>query len=235
MTVRDIVMNVPPMNAMGSRLMTWLREQIRDAAGDPIFLTGAGKAFSAGLDIAEVAALDVDGLRAFLTLLDELVYDLYTYPGPVVALVNGHAIAGGCVLALCCDFRVADARSEARIGLNEVALGLSFPPGVMALARDRIPRRHRERALLGAELHDVETAVELNYLDAVADDAEAVARARLEFLASHPRGAYRAAKLAWRAEAMRITPGERARWFDDALPMWTSDDVRGRLLARLKR
>jgi hypothetical protein len=68
--------------------------------------------------------------------------------------VNGHAIAGGCVLALCCDWRVAVDRADVRIGLNEVALGLEFPPMIMNLVRDRIPRRHVERVVLEAGLHD---------------------------------------------------------------------------------
>ena len=226
-------MDHPPVNALGTELMTWLRGELREADGAPVFLTGNGKAFSAGLDIAEVAGLDIEGLRVFLALLDDLVIDLYTYPGPVVALVNGHAIAGGCVLSLCSDFRVAPAGTSARIGLNEVALGLRFPPAVMALVRDRVSKQGLTEAILGAELHDTENAVRLGFIDAVTGDAEQVARARLALLASHSPGAYAATKRAIREDTMRAAREARARWFDEHLPAWTSDEVRQRLVARL--
>ena len=228
-------MDHPPVNAMGTKLMTWLRGELREAGGAPILLTGKGKAFSAGLDIAEVASLDLDGLRAFLGLLDDLVIDLYTYPGPVVALVNGHAIAGGCVLSLCSDFRVAPAGTKARIGLNEVALGLRFPPAVMALVRDRIPRRTLEEAILGAEVHDAENAARLGFIDEVADDAERVARERLALLESHSQSAYAATKRTIREPAMRTARAERHAWFEAQLPAWTSAEVRERLVARIAR
>ena len=77
---------------------------------------------------------------------------LFEYPAPIVALVNGHAIAGGCVLALTADWRVAPAGSKARIGLNEVALGLHYPPRVLNLVKARVPPRWMEKVVLGAEL-----------------------------------------------------------------------------------
>ena len=76
-------------------------------------------------------------MERYLLLLDDLIDALYGYPGPTVAAVNGHAIAGGCVLALCCDLRVMADDPKLRIGLNEVALGLEFPPKILALARRR--------------------------------------------------------------------------------------------------
>src|SRR5687767_10403569 len=113
-------------------------EAARGAKGEPIFLTGEGDAFSAGLNLKEVTSLDAAGLARFLGVLEELVKALYEHPAPVVAWVNGHAIAGGCVMALCADVRVMTARPGARIGLNEVALGLRFPPLTLAMVRARL-------------------------------------------------------------------------------------------------
>ncbi len=232
---REIVMDRPGMNAMGTELMEWVRAELREAAGAPVLLTGTGKAFSAGLDIAEVTSLDEEGLERFLALLDDAVRELYAYPGPVVALVNGHAIAGGCVLTLCCDARIAPAGSRARIGLNEVAIGARFPPAVMAVVRGRVPRRHLERVVLGAELHDVEEAARLGLIDEVAEDADAVARARLALLASHPPDAYAAAKHHVRAPALAIAEAERRRWEEVDRPAWRSEPVRARLRALLAK
>src|SRR5215475_5138111 len=120
----EIVLDAPGKNALGTALMSSLRDQLAKAANQPVLLRGMGDAFSAGLNLKEVSSLDGYGMRRFLALLDDLVLDLYTHPAPTVALVNGHAIAGGCVIALCCDQRIAQRNPRTRIGLNEVALGV---------------------------------------------------------------------------------------------------------------
>ena len=127
-----------------------------------------GETFSAGLDLKEVAGLDAAGTERYLLLLDDLIDALYGYPGPTVAAVNGHAIAGGCVLAICCDLRVMADDTKLRIGLNEVALGLEFPPKILALARRRISRRWIDRVLLEAGLHAPAAALELGLVDELA-------------------------------------------------------------------
>ncbi len=78
-------MDGPGKNALGSTMMTFLIERLRAAAGAPVLLTGAGDAFSAGLDLKEVAAAEGDGMLAFLALLEECMSALYLYPGPLVA------------------------------------------------------------------------------------------------------------------------------------------------------
>jgi enoyl-CoA hydratase len=232
--MKEIIIDGPGKNALGSELMQALRAELGAAGGEPVLLTGAGDAFSAGLDLRQIAALQPDGLRSFLQLLEDLVLDLYTYPGPTVALVNGHAIAGGCVLALCCDHRIAKANPRTRIGLNEVALGVCFPPRVLRLARARLPARHRERVLLGAELFAPEHARELGLIDEVADDASSRAGEQLAALALHPRGAYSRTKLALRGGELEPGPDERARWLAEDLPAWSSAETKQRIAAVLR-
>src|SRR5262245_45372855 len=118
----EIRLDRPGKNALDTQAMAWILDQLRAAAGEPVLFTGAGDAFSAGLNLKEVARLDERGLFDFLRLLERTMTALYLYEGPTVALVNGHAIAGGCVLTVCCDYRVAAAAPGIKIGLNEVAL-----------------------------------------------------------------------------------------------------------------
>ena len=99
--VFELTMAAPGRNALGEGLMTHVIAELRAANGRPVLLTGANGAFSAGLNLKEVAALDRAGMARFLGLLDDLVDALYGYRGPMVACINGHAIAGGCVVALC--------------------------------------------------------------------------------------------------------------------------------------
>ncbi len=233
----EITMAGAGKNALGTDMMQFLLDRIGEAGGRPILLTGTGDAFSAGLDLKEVASLDARAMEAFLRLLERLVSTLFAYPGPTVALVNGHAIAGGCVLALCCDQRVASASPKSKIGLTELALGLCYPPRVMAVVRHRIPRQHVERVVLGAGLFDPATALGLGLVDQVADDARAVAQRELAACASHDPAVYAATKATLRAEALPTAAGddEEAFFVSQVLPVWTSPSTRERVTGFLAR
>lgn len=235
--MHQIVMDGPGKNALGVAMMRFLIEELGKAGGSPVLLTGAGDAFSSGLHLKEVAALDRTNAEPFLRLLEECMCALYLYPGPTVAAVGGHAIAGGCVLALCCDHRVATDSPSVKIGINEVAIGLRFPPRVLAIVRSRIPRRHRERVLLGGGLFAPAEARELGLIDEVDADPEAVARQRLEQLASNPSHAYAATKRDLRGSAPQDLASDEAldRWLSESLPGWTSSETKTRIAHVLRR
>lgn len=226
-------MNGPGKNALGTTMMRFLLDQLDEAKGRPILLTGAGDAFSAGLDLMEVAAADRQAMGTFIDQLETLMATLFTYPGPTAAVVNGHAIAGGCILTLCCDHRVAHRSPKTRIGLNEVALGLRFPPRVLGIVRHRVPSGEIERVVLGAGLHDPEAALLLGMIDEVSDDPRAAAEKRLAVLSSHPAAAYAAAKRDLRAGAIAVDPEADARFKREALPSWTSPDLKAKIRAVL--
>ncbi len=231
--MRIVRIEGPGKNALGTGLMTSLRERIREADGDGLLLVGAGDAFSAGLDLKEVASLDVPSMERFLRNLQDLLLELFLYPGPTVACVNGHAIAGGCLLALACDHRVAARAPKARIGLNEVALGLRFPPVVLSLARARVDAI--EQVVLGSKLHDPESALRLGLVDEVVDDAQGRAEQALKYLESLPRAAYAATKRDLRASAVRSDPAAERAFMEEVLPVWTSEDLRARIRKMLER
>jgi enoyl-CoA hydratase len=158
---------------------------------------------------------------------------LFCYPAPVVGLVNGHTIAGGCILTLCCDHRVALPSPGCKIGLNELALGLRFPPRIMAIVRRRVPPRHIERVVLGAELFDPRTALELGLVDELAEDGRAAAERALARLAGHEAEAYAATKLTLRRDAFGPTHEDESFFTREVLPAWTSPGVRARVTALL--
>ncbi|MBI3183768.1 MAG: enoyl-CoA hydratase/isomerase family protein [Myxococcales bacterium] len=229
----EIVLSGPGKNALGTAMMDFLIAKLDEASGGPVLLRGEGDAFCAGLDLKEICSLDEKGLEAYLRKLEALVETLYTYPGPTVALVNGHAIAGGCVLALCCDYQVAQANPKAKIGLNELALGVRFPPVTLSVIRERVPKRHLNRVLLGAELFEVSQALEMGLVEEVSEEAPSVAGERLDRLASHPPQAYAGLKSELRGALVDASQNERR--FLEILPAWTSPEARARLQAALKR
>jgi len=233
--MRVIRMQHPGKNALGSDLMGWLEEELSRAGSDPILLMGTGDAFSAGLDLREVAALDASGMERFLRRMDALAVRFHDHPAPAVACVNGHAIAGGCVLALCCDWRIARRDPKTRIGVNEVALGACFPPAILRIVAARLSPHVRERVMLGAGLFDVDKALELGLVDEIADDAEASATRRLEALAAHPRGTYALTKSSLRAGITTLTPADERRFREQEVPIWTGGEVKARMKAVLER
>ncbi len=230
----EITLSGPGKNALGTEMMNFLIDRLKEAAGRPILLSGAGDSFSAGLHLVELSQLDSAGMLAFLRRLEAMSRLLYAYPGPAVACVNGHAIAGGSILALACDYRVVAANPKIKIGLNEVALGLRFPPSILAIVRRRLPAQHLETVLLGGQLVPPAEAVRLGLVDEVAEDAPAVAKARLAQLASHPPACYAANKADLRALAP-IGAEEEKMFLDQVLPVWTSPELRQRILAVLKK
>lgn len=232
----ELTLSGPGKNALSSAMMSFILAELDRAAGAPVLLTGAGDAFSAGLDLKEVSTRDDETMIEFLVLLEACMTALYLYPGPTVALVNGHAIAGGAVLALCCDVRVASNKPTAKIGLNEVALGLRFPPRILSIVRRRIPNVHHEEVLLGAGLYDPGAALRVGLVDHVADDAPAVARARLAALAAHPAEAYAQTKRDLRGDENGLYPeGAHPRALAELVSMWTGPTIRAKIAAVLKR
>src|SRR5690348_12462855 len=123
--VRILQLNRPPANAISADFLRALGDQCQAAHDDQnvraVVVTGNGKFFSGGLDLKEAlgGASRVGNLAGSA---DDGLFQLWTLSKPTIAMVDGHAIAGGVIIALACDFRVSQAGTH-RFGLNEVAIG----------------------------------------------------------------------------------------------------------------
>src|SRR5262245_49825460 len=229
----ELTLDAPGQNALSTALMQRILDEVRAAAGRPLLITGAGDAFSAGLNLKEVADLDRPGMEAFLRLLDDVIDALYGHPAPTVACVNGHAIAGGCVVALCCDVRVAVDDPRVRIGLNEVALGLAFPPKILELVRRRLPAHALGPVVLEGGLHEPPTALSLGLVDEVATDVHGSARAWLARLAALPQSVYAATKRTLHTGALELSAEQRHYFREQVVPAWCAPETKERMRAAL--
>ena len=240
--VAVLSMRAGKANAMGAAFLERLSAQLdaleaSDAAA--LVLTGEGKSFSAGLDLPEVMGLDRPALERFIRRFSEVMLRVFALPLPVVAAINGHAIAGGCVLALQADVRLA-AAGESRIGLNEVQNGLGLPAVVLETLRCQVPARTLGPVALEGRLLGPQEAHALGLVDEVVPPAQLLAAAvlRATALAALPGPAFRQIKQAIRGpvvEAVHRTQAEDARrWVETAF----SAPARARLaevVARLTR
>src|SRR5215813_12657018 len=133
-----VVLANPPMNVMQAGLLEELATLFEGLAANPAVraavIAAEGRAFSAGLDLKHVPGLDRLGQRRLVDALNDCFGTLYAWPKPLVAAVNGHAIAGGLILALCADWRVvADVPMQA--SLAEVKVGVTYPVAALEVAQ----------------------------------------------------------------------------------------------------
>jgi len=204
-------------NTMTLESLRAFGEELRAHPDEPILIYGEGKAFSAGLDLK---ALAVGDPRAVTDEIERLITALFHHPAPTVAAVNGHAVAGGCLVAQACDYRIGTDHPGIKIGMTGVAVGIAYPPVVLRILRHRLPRHTIERVLLEAERHTPRGAVALGLLDEVAPDAIEAGREKLIAMAAHPRGAYAAAKRALRDGVTDVGAEEQAAFDSAAERLW---------------
>lgn len=185
----------PPVNALDPALCDALVDALQAALSQGargIVLAGGPKVFSGGLDVPHLLGLGDDRtavLHAW-TRFFAAARALAACPVPVVAALAGHAPAGGCVLALCCDYRVM-ASGPYRIGLNETQVGLVAPEGIQRLLRRAVGAHRAERLLVAGEMVDAETALRMGLVDELVDIDSVAQRAHawLEPLLALPREA----------------------------------------------
>jgi enoyl-CoA hydratase len=155
--------------------------ELRNSAAKAVVLTGQGKIFSAGVDLFRVSEGGADYVRKFLPTLHKLYDPVFHFPKPVVAAINGHAVAGGAVLACCADRRIM-AREGGRIGVTEMLVGVPFPALAFEIVRFAVPPRHLPEFTLTGATYTTDAAVQRGWIDEIAEpgdlmeDAVAVAQ-----------------------------------------------------------
>jgi enoyl-CoA hydratase len=222
-------------NAINDVLVGGLSGRIREIGRDPgvrgVMLASAGRLFSPGLDLRELTTYDRPAMDAFLGRFSRCMLALYTLPLPVVAAINGHAIAGGCVLGMLADWRVL-ARG-ALIGLNEVKVGVPLPWWVAQVLREAVAgHRLEEICLLGRNYADDEAlACGLAHELAEPGKAEDLARERLAEFAGRDTRALGVTKIYLRHAAVARIEAEDERRRGDFLESWFSPPTQERIRA----
>ncbi len=240
--IHEIRLNRPPVNALNLELLKALTTAVQDAPGNGargLILSGGEKVFSGGLDVPYLMTLDRAGLGVCWSQFFHAARALARSPVPVVAAIAGHNPAGGCVLALCCDYRVM-ARGPFRIGLNESQVGLTVPDAIQHLMRRVVGVHQAERLIVAGAMVESEQAHALGMVDALTDAGEVVALAThwLNELLALPSSPMLATRRIARADVIdaldSFTDAELNRFLDG----WYSEDSQAALkalLARLKK
>lgn len=222
------------VNALHGEMVAELRSVFRELAGTDdtagAVLTGTGAFFSFGLDVPLLYDLTPEAFAAFLHDFTALYTELFGFPKPLVAAVNGHAAAGGCMLALSCDVRLM-ADSPGRIGLNEASFGSSLFAGSVEMLRYAVGDAAAVRVAHSGALYDVRAAAQIGLVDEIVPGDRLLDEARSRALAlSHGHiEAFRSIKSLLRDRVIATMRATESASIDDFVKIWYSEPTRKQL------
>jgi enoyl-CoA hydratase len=239
-SIAILTLNAGKANAINPECLDALASAFQRAESDDVrgvVLTGYDRFFSGGLDLVMLYDYDRAQFQRVLDMFNQVFLRVFTFPKPVVAAINGHAIAGGCILALACDMRVM-VEEDALIGLNEIRLGLCFPAVALEIARFSIPEQHLAQVLYVGKTYAPEQAKALGLVDALAPRDQLLKQAiELAKQYAEPSSrAYGAIKAALKEPFVRRAEATLAAGADRFLGFWFSPEAKqavGRARAEL--
>lgn len=224
-------------NAWDVEFVEGFRRELEAAAGArALVLTARGRIFCAGVDLPRLLAEGEPYVRRFIPLMDELVAELFALPIPVVASVNGHAIAGGGILALASDY-VVMADGEGRIGVPELTVGVPFPAAPLEVVRHALSGQQlRAMVNLGRTVKPLE-AVRLGMVDEVVapELLEERSGAAARHLAGIPAASFALTKRMLRGESLERMRRLRAAHAEEAMTVWSDPATHHHLREYLAR
>ena len=228
-------------NALSPKLIHGLEAVFRrvkeDDAVNGLVLTGSNeKFFSIGFDIPELFEMNKDDFRGFYRLFNQTCLELFTLPKPTVAAITGHAIAGGCILALCCDYRYI-AKGQKLMGLNEVRLGLPVPYLPDRLLHFLVGFRRAREIMGSGDFYPADKALEIGIADKMLPVADVVKAAveHADTLGSLPKAGYGMIKqnrVEVVVEAVKTREDQKETAFIES---WFSNEARERLKEAIKK
>jgi 3,2-trans-enoyl-CoA isomerase len=204
-----------------------------------VVLTGKENFFSAGLDVIELYQYDAQKIELLFDTLFSCMRTLLAFDKPLVASITGHSPAGGCVLAICADYRVM-AQGKYRIGLNEIPVGIIMPQYIFETYAFWLGRGKANQFILEGKLANNEEALQVGLVDAVvpAEEVLATSIAQLKKYMSFNENTWRKSKALMRSALLQHYTSFDAGLKRDLMEGWWSTETRailGALVAQLTK
>lgn len=226
-----LTLNNPPVNALdidfSMRLQTMLDNLGANKEVSALVITGTSQTFCAGLNLKKVPFYGPDEQKNMILSLSKLLYGIYSLPLPTIAAINGHAIAGGLVLALACDYRIG-VSSPCQIGLTEARVGVPFPVCALELVKAETNKSICRKMMLTGENMDQNQALKEGILDELIESDKLIDRALLKAqdLATMPNQSYAQIKLGLRQRALAAMKAVIDTESDPIFSSWLNHDTK---------
>jgi len=232
--IASVVLSRGKVNALNEALVGELKTCFEELGDDEdvraVILTGQGKFFSFGFDIPELVPYSKEAFSEFVAKFTDLYTQIFLFPKPVVAALNGHTIAGGCMLATACDCRIM-VEGKAKISLNEILLGSTVLTGAVEILKACVGQKNAETILYSGFMYTAEQALPLGLIHQKATEEDLYPEARRvagEFAQADP-AAFQGIKLLLRKPlADQFIPRE-AQSISQFVDIWYSESTRKRL------
>jgi len=171
--IATVILSRGKVNALNEPMVEELTKALEDLAIDnevkSIIFTGSGKFFSFGFDVPEFLRYSKSDFISYLEKFTNLYTNIFQFPKPVIAALNGHTIAGGCMLATACDFRLM-VTGKAKISLNEITFGSAVLAGSVEMLRYCVGSRNAQSILYNGAMYSAEEAFQLGLVDQVSSE-----------------------------------------------------------------
>lgn len=227
-------------NPLNPACVSVFAETVQQVKSDPdihalVLRSANNKFFSIGLDIPQLIDLSEEDFRQFYKLFNQVCMELYTMPKPTVAAVTGHAIAGGCILALCCDYRLI-ARGRKLMGLNEIKLGVPVPYLAHLVLESLVGIRQAREIMDTGDFYAAQESLKMGMVDQVVPLSHVVPKSieRARRLGSMHQEAFRMIK---RNRTEKVETRVRSHWEEKQqffIKCWFSEEAQAQLKEALK-
>jgi enoyl-CoA hydratase/carnithine racemase len=218
-------------NAINSEMVNELHQMIRNIENDDtiagLIITGQDGFFSAGLDLIELFDYDEEKIKSFWVDFLDLITSLVSFKKPMIAAISGHSPAGGCVLALCCDYRIM-AEGKYRIGLNEVPVGIIIPENIFHLYSFWLGQANAYRFLLEGKLMKPEEALSFGLIDEVVNPESILhaAERKMQTFIRLERNTWQQSKINMRQDLLKKVSRDPSEMLEPMLAQWWSPSTR---------
>ena len=234
-TIKDrlaiITLNRGKSNSLNREMVIELGDMLQNIEADDniggVLITGKENFFSAGLDLIELYNYNEDEAKSFWHLFLNFVAKITAFKKPMIAAINGHSPAGGCVIALACDARIM-AEGHFIIGLNEVPVGIIVPHSIFSLYSFWLGKAHATRSLLEGKLFSPEEALAIGLIDELVkqDSILTAAERRVRKYMAFESKTWSQSKLNIRKSLIENTSADQSADLEIMLKQWWAPSTR---------
>ncbi len=232
--IATVTLNRPKVNALNEPLIDELRAAFDDIENNDdinaVILTGKGSFFSFGFDVPEFMSYPKDSFERYVFSYSELIKKIFMFPKPVIAALNGHTVAGGCILALACDFRIM-VSGKAKIAMNEITFGSTLFTSAVEMLRYAVGSKSSQDIVYSGKMLSAEEAFSLGLIDKSAgeDDFISIVGKTAQYFAAKDLVAFNSIKKLLKLETIKKIDEEEKDTISEFVDIWYSENMRENL------